>query len=405
MAGALIGLAILGWLGLVDWSWSDYDAEASAAFRALADGHVGGFLQAAPSYGGSLLLRAPFAAVPSLWGGGELAVFRAGSIGCLLAAGVLGVWLVARLRADGRSRLERATVLGLCVSSPIAMRALEIGHPEEILGAVLCAGAVLAALRGRITWSAVLLGLAIATKAWGVLAIGPVLVALPAGRWRALVVAGAVAVLVLSPLALAGHERFRATSAGIGQTGAIFTPSQAWWFFGEHGRVIGQNGMVKPGYRAAPAWVSGINHQLIAALVLPLTLVLVLLRRRRARPDEALLLLALLMHLRCVLDAWNNVYYSLPFLVALLAWESIGRRRPPVLTLLATIVVWVHFENLMFRVSADVESAVYLAWAVPLAALLALELYAPELLRRAATWVHVRRAAVAPARPVADQIA
>jgi hypothetical protein len=396
---------VLAWLGLIDWSWSDYDAEASAAFRALSHGDIVGFLQAAPSYGGSLVLRAPFAAIPALWGGGDLAVFRAGSLLCLFAAGALGVYLVARLRAEGRSLLERVTVMGLCVCSPIAMRALEIGHPEEILGAVLCVGAVLAALRGRITWSAVLLGLAIATKAWGVLAIGPVLLALPRARWRALIVAGAVTLAVLSPLAIAGHENFRATTAGIGTTGHIFTPSQAWWFFGDHGVVTGPDGKIKVGYRAAPAWVSGINHQLIVALAIPLTLALVLLRRRRARPDEALLLLALLLHLRCLFDAWNNVYYALPCLFALLAWEAVGRRRAPVVTLTATVVLWVHFEKLMFRVTADQEAAIYLAWAVPVVFLLAAELYAPELVRRTATKVQRRVRKVSPGGHVADQTA
>ena len=73
-------------------------------------------------------------------------------------------------------------MVGLCAANPITLRALDIGHPEELLGAVLCAGAVLAALRGRATLAGVLLGLAMANKAWAVLAIGPVLLALPERR-------------------------------------------------------------------------------------------------------------------------------------------------------------------------------------------------------------------------------
>jgi hypothetical protein len=35
---------------------------------------------------------------------------------------------------------------------------------------------------------------------------------------------------------------------------------------------------------------------------------------------------------RCVLDAANNSYYHLPFLIALAAWEALQRERPPVLS-------------------------------------------------------------------------
>ena len=42
------------------------------------------------------------------------------------------------------------------------MRALEIGHPEELVGGALCVGALLAAARDRATLAAVLLGLALA---------------------------------------------------------------------------------------------------------------------------------------------------------------------------------------------------------------------------------------------------
>jgi len=49
---------------------------------------------------------------------------------------------------------------------------------------VLCTAAVLCALNDRPTWAAVLLGLAIPNKEWAVLAVGPVLVALPRARVR-----------------------------------------------------------------------------------------------------------------------------------------------------------------------------------------------------------------------------
>src|SRR4051795_9171379 len=198
----------MAWLGLLDFYWSDYDNEAAPAFKALAEGHLQQFLALSPSYGGSLVLRAPFAAIPSLWGGGEMAVFRAGSLPCMAAMAGLGVWLVARMRESGQPLLSRATVLALCAAGPITVRALEIGHPEDVLGGVLCVAAVLAANGRRVTWAAVLLGLAIATKAWALVAVGPVVLALDARAWRTLLVAAFVTGAVMAPLAAAHPAGF-----------------------------------------------------------------------------------------------------------------------------------------------------------------------------------------------------
>ena len=92
---ALAGTALMAWLGVQGFAFSDYDREAAPAYLALASGNVGDFLSLSPSYGGSLIMRAPFAMLPDLWGGGELAVFRAAALPCLLAAIALGLVLVA----------------------------------------------------------------------------------------------------------------------------------------------------------------------------------------------------------------------------------------------------------------------------------------------------------------------
>src|ERR1700709_1683748 len=73
---ALAGSAALAWLRLVGFAWSDYETEAQPAFSALVHGHLTQFLRLAPAYGGSLVERAPFAALPRLLGGGELAAPR-----------------------------------------------------------------------------------------------------------------------------------------------------------------------------------------------------------------------------------------------------------------------------------------------------------------------------------------
>ena len=363
------------WLTLHGFAWNDYDDEVSVAFRALIAGDVSGFLGQLPAYGGSLVLRAPFAGATAALGGGELAVYRAVSIPCMLAVAVFAVILVRRLDERGRSRGVRALVLGLCVCNPITLRALEIGHPEELLGAVLAIGAVLAAVDRRTVLAAVLLGLAIATKSWAVLAIGPVLLALPDRRMLALFIAGGVSLAVLAPIALAGSHD--ALLTGASTTGSvIFQPWQAWWFLGETGHVvIGGGAIPKPdGWRVPPEWLSPLTHPLIALLVVPFSLAWA--RVHRAVPrfggEQLLLLLALLFLLRCVLDPWNVVYYELPFLLALLTWEALCRpERPPVLALTATAGVWVTLQRAPEWLSPDMQAVAFLAWALPLAAYLA----------------------------------
>src|SRR6202022_1889244 len=100
----------------------------------------------------------------------------------------------------------------------------------------------------------------------------------------------------------------------------------------------------------------------------------------RALPvRDALLALALLLVLRCVLDTWDNVYYPLPAVLALLAWEIRGpRERPPALALSVTVLAWISFQWLPSRVSPDAQAALFLAWSLPLAAGLGAWLFKPR---------------------------
>ncbi|HWE08327.1 MAG TPA: hypothetical protein VG325_03165 [Solirubrobacteraceae bacterium] len=378
-AGALL---VMAWLALHDGPWPDWRTEARPAVDSLLAGHVLRFLQLAPTYGGSLILRAPFVMVTKLWHGRDLAIYAAGAVPCLAATGALGVWLAARMRSRGASLLAVAVALLLCVANPLALPALELGHPEELLGAVLCVAAVLCALHDRPTWAAVLLGLAMANKEWAVVAVGPVLVALPRGRARALLVSGAVAAAVMAPLIIGASGGFvaQATATGL-NTGPTFQPWQLWWFFGSHGHAV--KGL-SAGYRTAPAWIGGLGHTLVIAIMPPLT---ALYARRRAhcaqpRPNHhVLLLLALLLALRCALDPWDISYYSLPFLLTLLSWEALGFARPPVLTLAATFAAWFIFREtstLALNLSGNAQAMAFAVVSIPSIVALAGAVYAPS---------------------------
>jgi hypothetical protein len=399
---ALAACALVGYLGLESFIWSDYEREVAPALAALVHGHVAEFLRLAPAYGGSLVERAPFALVPGLWGGGALAVYRAVAMPCLLAVAALGVWLLARMRAEGRPWPARTLALVVCVANPMTLRALEIGHPEEILGACLCIAAVLLAAGERPVWAGLALGLAIANKEWALLAAGPVLLALPPRRRLACsAVALAVAATVLAPLVLVHSGGFvAATRASAAPGGQIFHPWQLWWFLG-HGAAPGTAAAAaEPGARIGPVWTAAVSHPLILALGL-LVSVALWRRERRTGPTSlrsALLALTLLLLLRCLLDTWDTGYYTLPFLLALLVWEVRGPvRRVQLLAAACTALASVTFLWLPYHASTDLQAAFFLAWTVPLATALAAALFAPNALRR---FAHRRDAAAPSAQPI-----
>jgi hypothetical protein len=387
---AAAGCSSLAWLGLYGYGWNDYENEALPAVDALVHGHLADFLRLAPAYGGSLLLRAPFALLPGLWGGGDLAIYRMLALPCLLAAGALGVWLVARMRAEHRSRLARAVALGLCVANPVMLPALELGHAEEILGACLVVAAVLFAGnehgRSRPLLAGAALGLAIANKEWALLALGPVLLTVPPGlRLRCMAMTGAIAGALLAPLLLFSGGFVASTEAvAAPQASPIFQPWQVWWFFGHHGALVhGLFGTPKPGYRVAPHWIGEVARPLIVACGAGVA-ALLWLRRRQLGATEAMLALALVLLLRCVLDTWDVVYYTLPFIVSLLVWEVHARsRRPPALSLVATVLAWTSFQWLPHHASADLQAAFFLCWSLPLAGWLAWQLVASTVARDA----------------------
>jgi hypothetical protein len=266
----------------------------------------------------------------------------------------------------------------VCVANPLTLRALDVGHPEELLGGALCAGAALAALRDRSLLAGLLLGLALGNKAWAVLAVLPVLLALPAGgRVRALCVAVPVAGVLVAPVLFGGAATVVASSAHT--TGVIFQPWQLWWFLGDHGHVIRGVYEEKVGYRAAPGWISPVGHPLVVVAGAGVAAAWALVTRGggRARGD-ALGLLALVLGIRCVLDPWNTDYYALPCVLALVAWEAGVLRRVPVFAVFASLLTYLTIFQLPDLASPDLQAAAYLGWAVPGLLFLALRLARPR---------------------------
>lgn len=397
LLGALV-LALAVRAGLSAPAGLDYFVDGGTAIDALARWDLQGFLINQPLMGSfSLLIRAPF--VAPVFTQGETVVYMAGVIPCLLAAMAFGLSLMRVLAAVGTTRTVQVLAAGLVIINPVTFRAVYWGHPEEILGAVLCAGAVLAALRGRPIVAGVLLGLAVATKQWAVLAILPTLLAASDRRVLISILAASVAAVLTLPFLLLAPDQFGGVVAGVsGQTGlpGSTTPWNVWWPFAYLTDVGGSSGT----RYLLPDSVAGIFHPLIIGLALPLSVAL--WRRPRRRPDDALLLLALLFLLRCLLDNWNNEYYHVPFVLSLLAWETLRFRTVPRLTMAVMAAIGLTFFptlSQMYQGSmahSPISNAVYLGWALPLCAGLGVTLYRPALLGRALG----RTPAVAPPRTV-----
>ncbi len=357
----------------------DYFADPGGAIDALARGDLPGFFGSQPLMGSfSLILRAPF--VSLVFHESEATVYLAGAIPCLLATLVLGA-VLGRLVADrGQPAAVQGAVMGLAVINPVTFRALHWGHPEELLAAAFCVGAVIAATRERDILAGVLLGLALATKQWALIAVLPALLAAPERRLRLGGTAAVVACALTLPMAVANPGQFIAVLQGAtgGRPESTFTtPWNLLWPFAQV--------MDSPAGRTvfvSPEWIARLSHPLIVVIGIPAAYLL--WRRRDRRADDALLLLTLLFLLRCLLDNWNNDYYHAPFLLALLAWETARRPRLPYLSMAVVAALSVSFWPQLTKIFGDSTpyaptlNAVYLTWTLPLAAYLALQLYAPD---------------------------
>ncbi len=352
--------AVLLALGSRHVFWGDYLVEAWPAYFGLRTQGIDQFLRLMPAYSAFVsLIGAPAA----LLGAGMDWTFRLQALPGLLMLSGLAVALHAP-----RERAHRLLAIALVAASPVAYLALDAGHPEDLLAAAAATAGVLAAVRRRATLAAVLLTVAVLAKQTAVLALLPAALALPKPKLRVLVFP------VIAALAVYGGLQFlRPGGAHMGvAAGSYFHPWQVWWPLG----VPSSPEWAAAGHGdiTSPAWLAPIPHPLIVALALPLSLAW--WRRGGAeRPrEDALALFALLALERCLLDPWNLGYYHLPLVLALVAWET-SKRRPPVITLAVTAAIWLTFQTFELRTGLA-PLFMYLAWTLPLGAMLVRELFA-----------------------------
>lgn len=156
----------------------------------------------------------------------------------------------------------------LCLVNPLTFEALKNGHPEEILTAALVVGAVAVAADGRSRRAALVLGLALATKQWAVLAILPTLMALPGRRVRAGLGAAAVALTLTLPFVIASPGDFKASQQNAASTSGVAGPFNVWYPAAavrtSHVRAGDQTLTLKSHH--VPSAVADLSHPLIVLL-------------------------------------------------------------------------------------------------------------------------------------------
>jgi hypothetical protein len=168
---------------------------------------------------------------------------------------------------------------------------------------------------------------------------------------------------VLAPIFAARDHGLSAAANG-SDVGTIFNPPQLLWWFGRGSWIV---------HEARP-------------LMVALSIVLAALWRvRQAWPrptaptvQGALLLLTLVLLLRAALDPWNNLFYHVPFLFALVAFEVRAGRPPAVMAGYTFVLLLVVPIAGPIHMSYDLRAAIYAALVLPTILGLTVKLYAPE---------------------------
>ena len=346
-------------------SLGDWDSDSYPAVHALAAGHLGAYFEATPMMGPfATLVQAPFVAISGSTG---LDAYRWAAFPCLLAAGLLGLWLAAVAGRRGAGWLAQALLAACCILNPLTLEALRGGHPEEILAAALAVGAISSAAEGRRRQAALMLGLAIASKQWAVIAVLPVLMALPARRLRAGLAAALVAGVLMLPGVIAAPASFMGVQEHAAATGRVVTPWSAWYptassvtetYIVDAERLVAHR-------EEAPSAAGAFSHSLILLLALAVPAALALRRRWiEISGSEAMALFALLVLLRCALDPVDNLYYHGPLLLAVIGWDAYSSRDIPLRSLLGVaiaLIFWQSSHNLSDPTSFNVTYLVFAA--------------------------------------------
>lgn len=370
----LVGLLSV-WIASLATHVGDWDSDAAPAVNALAAGHIGSYLSAKALMGPfATLVQAPPVALSGATGATayQWAVFP-----CLLAVGLVGLYLARIAGRRGASSIAQVLLAGLCLLNPLTFEALENGHPEEILTAALVVAAVAAAGEKKSWRTAILLGLAVASKQWAVIAILPALMVLPAHRVRVALGSVAVAALLTLPSLAVSPSSFLDVQTQAAGTGRVVTPWSAWYPFASPRTAVYEvdGERLVAHLEDAPSLADPVSHPLIVLLALTLPFLVAWRRGLPLSPADGFALLALLALLRCVLDPVDNLYYHAPLLLALIGWDACASRGLPLRALFGVGVSLLFWRALHHISDPAVFDAAYLGFAAVLATALLSSLF------------------------------
>jgi hypothetical protein len=347
---ALAALGLSAHVALSTGSLGDYPVDARPAIDALLHGDIGAFGRAQPAMGDvSLFVRAPFAAIAYLGTPTEMAVYRWGSLACVLALALVALLLAGVARRRGSGPLAEWAIVLVALLNPTVSSAMTLGHPEELLTASLAVGALLAALDDRALLATVLLGLALACKQWTVVLVLPVILTLERRRVRALLGAASVAVVALLPELVAGPATFVRNQASLSHYPGRLPPPESWvWPFTSvttlHVTVEGSR--VPVTQYALPAALAQSLHAVMIAVNLLFAAVVGVTRRLPLRGDAPFALMSAVLLVRCSIDTMTMPYYYATLLLGLLAWDAARGERIPVRGLTAAAAAYLLFDRL-----------------------------------------------------------
>jgi hypothetical protein len=341
----------------------------------------------------SLALRAPAVAIAHAAGGDILDEYRAGAAACLAVASLIAVWLAWLAHRRGAALPAVLGALALWTIAILWSRAFTLGHPEEPLAAALALAAMAVAASRRPLAAGILIGLAIGTKEWALLVAPAVLLlGLPAD-WRRLAV-GTVAAVALTTgvMAVGNPSSFRSAHEGqrVGDQRTV-TPATLWYRLGDK-RIVGREGG-QVLFEVYPPKAIGRWCRPFVILFALLASLLFAWRRGWGSP-AAFALAAFVLLARDLLDTQTFSYHLIPMLMTVAAWEVFAKRRLPVVAAAAMVAfqVTVHAVANSPDISSYGFNTIFLAWTLPLLALLGVEAYGRP------SWASGTRSSPAPTR-------
>lgn len=339
----------------------DYPADAGPAMTALLHGNLHAFAVATPAMGElSLYLRLPFAALAYLGSPTETSIYRWGAVPCMVSLALLGVWLASIARSRGTGLFGQVAIVAVALFNPMVHWALFYGHPEELLTTSLAVGAIVSAAQRRVTLTTVLLGLAIASKQWAVIAVFPVLAVFPGRRVRVTVGAAAIVTAVSLPVLLVSAASFLHNQLVLVHEHFLVPAWDSWLFLISPTVTF----PVRGGFTYAGPHLSstlvGLLHPLIICVAIAIGLYLARRVRTHLTLDVWFAAVAVAFLLRCTLDTETMPYYEAPLFMTLLAWDALRGGRLPLRALFAAVVSYALFDRLTpTAIGSNTASALY----------------------------------------------